>query len=132
MYPLISFKTAKFDTSKERPNPINPVAGESILYWLRDSVFQSKYQCTEPDYEDWGWYMDVSYHGRTYMVGGIAFDEDLDDAGAVIEWLVQVDKERSLKERLLGREKIHGNDPLVQEIFHALQAEESFADVEWG
>lgn len=132
MHPVISLKTAKFDTTKERPNPINPIAGESILYWLRDNVFQSKYQCTEPDYEDWGWYMDVICHGRTYMVGGIAFDEDCDDAGLVIEWLVQIDKERSIKEKLLGQEKIDGDDPFVQEIFRALQEEESFADVEWG
>ncbi|MEM6820166.1 MAG: hypothetical protein AAF578_15410 [Pseudomonadota bacterium] len=76
--------------------------------------------------------MDVSYHGRNYMVGGIAFDEDCDDAGLVIEWLVQIDKERSIKEKLLGQEKIDRDDPFVQEIFQALQAEDSFADVDWG
>jgi hypothetical protein len=132
MHPAIAFKTAKFDTGKERPNPINPIAGESILNWLRDEVFHGKYPCTKPDYEDWGWYMNVSYHGRTYMVGGIAFDEDRDDAGLAIEWLVQIDKERSIRERLLGREKLDGNDPFVQEIFHALSEEASFADVEWS
>ncbi len=51
---------------------------------------------------------------------------------ARIEWLVQIEKDRSLKEKFLGQEKIDGNDPLVQEIFKALQAEESFAEVEWG
>ena len=132
MNPVISFKTDKFDTSKERPNPINPIAGESILYWLRDNVFQPEHQCTEPDAEDWGWYMDVSYKGRRYMVGGIAFDEDFDDSGRVIEWLVQIDKDRSIKEKLLGREKIDGNDPFVQEVFQALRGEKTFSDVEWG
>ena len=131
MHPIITFKTKKFDTRKERPNPINPIAGESILVWLRDNVFRSRYECTEPDGEDWGWYMDVSYHGRRYMVGGIAFDEESDDAGVAIEWLVQFEKSRSIKERLLGQEKLDGKDPFVREVFAALEAEESFNEVEW-
>lgn len=66
------------------------------------------------------------------MVGGIAFDEDFDDSGRVIEWLVQIDKDRSIKEKLLGREKIDGNDPFVQVVFQALREEKAFRDVEWG
>ena len=29
---LISFTTKNFDASKETPNPINPIAGETVLY----------------------------------------------------------------------------------------------------
>lgn len=132
MHPVISFKTALFDTRKERPNPINPIAGESILNWLRDNVLQPRYRCSEPDCEDWGWYMDVSFDDRTYMIGGIAFDEDCNESDPVIEWLLQFDKSRSLKEKLLGREKIDADDPLVKMVFQSLLDEASFVDVEWG
>ena len=33
---VIRFRTDKFDVSKERPNPINPIPGESLLLWLRE------------------------------------------------------------------------------------------------
>jgi len=76
--------------------------------------------------------MNVSYNGRTYMVGGIAYDEEIDEASPLIEWLVQIHKSRSLKEKLLGREKIDGNDPFVQLVFQSLDDEEAFIDVNWG
>ena len=31
---IISFTTDRFDVSGERPNPINPIAGQSVLLWL--------------------------------------------------------------------------------------------------
>ena len=60
---VIRFTTDKFDVSKERPNPINPIPGESLLVWLQDRA-QSRTQLTEPDAEDWGWYSYVDWNGR--------------------------------------------------------------------
>jgi len=33
---VIRFRTAKFDVSKERTNPINPIPDESLPFWLRN------------------------------------------------------------------------------------------------
>ena len=38
MAQLISFGTSLFDPGNERPNPINPIAGKSILIRLRTSL----------------------------------------------------------------------------------------------
>lgn len=46
---VISFCTARFDTQKETPNPINPIAGQSVLNWLRDELANASYRSTDPD-----------------------------------------------------------------------------------
>ena len=52
---VIRFMTDKFDVSKEPPNPINPIPGQSLLVRLRAQT-QARTQLSEPDAEDWGWY----------------------------------------------------------------------------
>jgi len=32
---VVSFRTSKFDVRTETPNPINPIAGQGVLRWLR-------------------------------------------------------------------------------------------------
>ena len=56
---LISFSSTRFDVTKETPNPINPLAGESLLLWLREKLSGGMYEVTAPAPEDWGWYVYV-------------------------------------------------------------------------
>ena len=107
---LVSFRTSKFDVSAEKPNPINPLAGQSVLNWLRGELAKVNYAATEPDAEDWGWYVDVQGNGASYLVGASA---DAESATPDIEWIVQVHKHRSLREKILGQNKMAVDDPLV-------------------
>src|SRR6185436_10230051 len=95
---VVRFNTAKFDVSKERPNPINPIPGESLLLWLRDQA-RPDVAVSEPDTEDWGWYSYVEWKGRTYMLGSSASDAE----GGEREWVLQIEKHRSVGEKILGR-----------------------------
>jgi hypothetical protein len=45
---VITFRSSKFDVMKERPNPINPIAGESVLAWLREQLKSSSFVVTTP------------------------------------------------------------------------------------
>jgi hypothetical protein len=117
---LISFRTARFDVSKETPNPINPIAGESVLKWLREELAKRQYQATEPDTEDWGWYIEVEGGSGSYLVGASA---DAQDSTADVDWVVQVDKSRSLKEKLLGRNRMTADDPLFALIESIVRAD---------
>ncbi len=126
---LISLRTAKLDPSKEPPNTINPIAGQSILVWLRDHVLASAHQSTEPDMEDWGWYIDVEVEDTWYMVGGIGYENEDDDSDEH-EWLIQVHKHRSLMDKLRGRNKLEADDPLLVTIVGALRADPGFTEVE--
>jgi hypothetical protein len=123
---LISFTTAKFEISKETPNPINPIAGQSVLNWLREELSMAKYLSTEPDTEDWGWYMDVESGGDSYLVGASA---DAENSCLNVEWIVQVHKSRSLKEKLLGRNKITVDDPLFTLIESIIRVDDKIEDV---
>lgn len=121
---VIRFNTAKFDVSKERPNPINPIPGESLLLWLREQA-RPHVEVTEPDAEDWGWYSFVDWKGRQYLLGSSAMDEE----GGQREWILQIDKQRSAKEKIMGREKMAGDDECAQFFQRLLEVEPAFTSV---
>ena len=123
---LVSFRTAKFDVRAEDPNPINPIAGQSALNWLRVELGKAKYTATEPDTEDWGWYIDVQGEGVSYLVGASA---DAESSTPDVEWVIQVHKHRSLKAKLLGQNKLAADDPLVVLIEGLVRADPQFSDV---
>jgi hypothetical protein len=107
---VITFRTARFNIAGERPNPINPIAGASVLQWLREKLSESRYETTEPDAEDWGWYIDVKGNGAAYLVG--ASGEAGDDSAGHVDWPIQVHKHRSLKEKITGANKLADDDRL--------------------
>ena len=63
---VVRFNTTMFDVSRERPNPINPIPGESLLLWLKAHATTP---VSAPEPEDWGWYADVVWEGRAYLLG---------------------------------------------------------------
>jgi hypothetical protein len=109
MNQAIHFKTSMFDVSKERKNPINPIYGISLLEWLREEL-NDRLALAEPYAEDWGWCSEVEYEGNNYLLGACAYFEEGDDPTSEIEWVFQVDKYRSLKEKLLGKNKMGTSD----------------------
>jgi hypothetical protein len=124
---LISFKTARFDVLREKPNDINPIAGQGVLLWLRDELAKAQYQVTEPNTEDWGWYIDVKSADASYLVGASA---DATDPTPPVEWIVQVHKNRSLKDKILSRNKLKGNDPLFTLIEKLIRADSGIEQVD--
>lgn len=124
---LITFTTARFDISKEPPNPINPIAGHGVLTWLREELLRAHYRVSEPDTEDWGWYIYVDGAGASYLVGASGA---ADDAGAPVEWTIQVHRNRSMKDRVLGRNKLAVDDSLFAIIERTIRGESSIEQVE--
>lgn len=107
---VIQFTSEHFDPAKERPNPVNPIAGEGVLRWLKEKLEAHGYEATAPDTEDWGWYMDVSRDGAHYLVGASG---EPGDGRAPVEWTVQIHKHRTLKDRLMGRNTLAADDTLT-------------------
>jgi len=120
---VIRFITDKFDVSKERPNPINPIPGESLLRWLRERA-APRATLTEPDAEDWGWYSFLDWEGRQYLLGASATQD-----GNGFEWVLQIDKQRSMKEKLLGRAPMTADDACAAYFQALLEQETAFKDV---
>jgi hypothetical protein len=124
---LISFTTTKFDASKETPNPINPIAGEGVLSWLRDELAKIGWDVTEPDAEDWGWYMMVQKIGTAYLVGASGVVEG---GTPPTDWIVQIHKQRSLLDKLTGKNKQADDDLLASEIENIIRHDASFTKIE--
>jgi hypothetical protein len=124
MAEVIRFKTRMFDLTKERPNPYNPIYGESLLLWLAQKT-KGSLEITPPDAEDWGWYSCAVREGRSYMLGVCVYDEE----DGLHEWVLQIDKKRSLLERVRGKEEMDSEDELLKLILSLLKNEPEFSDV---
>ncbi|MFN9472564.1 hypothetical protein [Acidovorax sp.] len=124
MEPDIHFHTRLFDVSLEPENPINPMRGHSLLEWLRERV-PAQLDMTDPDAEDWGWYAHVNWEGRTYMVGAAANESE--DGNH--EWVLSLTKHRSLKERVLGKARMLGDDPCLVFFRRLIAGEPDFQQV---
>jgi hypothetical protein len=119
---IVSFKTNRFDVTRETPNEFNAFAGESVLSWLREELIKHGYESTAPDMEDWGWYLDVKKAGSSYLVGATAELEYGEDGassrayavspGAMLEWTIQVHKQRGFMDKLLGKNRMNADDEL--------------------
>jgi len=122
---LITFRTGSFDVAAEDPNPINPIPGQGVLRWLRPRLTAANCKVTDPSAEDWGWYMDVELAGAHYLVGASADPE----GGSELEWMVQVEKHRSLREKAFGQNKMAVDDPLVALIEQIIREDPQFSEV---
>jgi hypothetical protein len=122
---VLRFCTATFDVRKERPNPINPIPGESLLLWLIEKT-RGSVEISDPDTEDWGWYSHTEWKGRKYLLGASACDEDEDGQR---EWVLQIEKQRSVKERFLGRATMSRDDECAQYFQRLLEGEASFQNL---
>ena len=115
---IIRFKTELFDISKEPENPINPIAGQSILSWLQKKL--PALQMSDADAEDWSWYSNATFDMQNYLIGS-AVEDGL--------WQLQIVKHRSLVNKLLGQNKQTDDDPCVRAVKQALEQEAAFTDL---
>ncbi|WP_223670549.1 hypothetical protein [Kangiella shandongensis] len=129
MNKAIHFNTSMFDVTKEKENPINPIYGASLLEWLRTRL-KDNIDISEPDVEDWGWFSELDYAGASYLIGACAHFKEGDDPSSEIEWVFQVHKYRSLKEKLLGQNKMTVTDTCFQFFKELFEKEPEFKEVE--
>ncbi len=109
MNQIINLKTAKFDILKEDENPNNQIYGQSLLLWLTDHL-KDTFEFSEIESEDWGWYCYIVFKNRKYMLGANAFYGEGDDPNLELEWVFQIEKQRTIKEILLLKEKMSSQD----------------------
>jgi hypothetical protein len=126
---VIRFTTSMFDVSKEDENSINPIAGQSLLVWLKSEISGEKH-IPSPECEDWGWYTFIEWNGRNYLLGSIAYYEIGDEPNAELEWLFQIDKTRSFLEKIKGKEKMTLEDECLRYIKRIFDENQAFNNVE--
>jgi len=125
MAAVVQFETSKFDLASEPENKINPIYGQSILQWIMERCPNIKF-VTDPCTEDWGWYVYAEWNERRYLVGASASFEEPNDAFCT----VQIQKNRTVREKLLGKEKLEKDDDLVTQISALFLNNPEFSSVE--
>lgn len=121
---IICFETDKFDAKSESTNDLNPIYGESLLLWLKDQL-KEEAEITDPDADNWGWYSYLQWKGKNYILCSSASEE----ANGHYEWTLQVDKKRSLKEKLLRKEKMQKDDECLQYLHNLIENEAAFKGI---
>jgi len=124
MDPVIRFCTTRFDVTTEPENPFNPIRGASLLEWVRGKLPEAV-SASEVGPEDWGWYFNANWEGRSFMVGGRAEEGSEGET----ECALQFEKSRTLKEKLLGREKFSEEDPFFTFVLKLVRSEPGFTAV---
>ena len=109
MHYVIRFETSKFDVAQEELEQTNPVWGRSLLLWLKERL-SGQFLLDDPDRKDSGWFTTIEWQGRNYGLCASAMEAATDG----YEWVFQVAKERSLREKLSGREPMTRNDECLQ------------------
>lgn len=115
----VLLRTALLDVTRERPNPTIPIPGESLLLWLRERLGPEN-QASLPEPEDWGWCMAASFGGRGYLIGASAEGPEAD---GLRSWTLQLERRRTLRERLFGPRGGKGEDPCPAAILALLRRE---------
>lgn len=123
---VISFKTAKFDPSKEKANPIKPIAGLGVLEWIRAALKVTAYTATMPDAGDAGWYMDVRRDKASYKVKVSGRPEA---GSAEVKWTVQIHSHRSFLDKLRGRNHMPTDDALAAIILTLIRKDDAIKAV---
>ena len=108
--------------TRETPNESNAFAGESVLGWLRERAGQAPVRINSARHGGLGVYIDVKGTGSSYMVGASAeveYKAEADSAlsydvspNAMLDWTLQIHKNRTVMEKLRGKNDMAADDAL--------------------
>ena len=114
-------------------------SGESVLRWLGDELAKHRYESTVPGMEDWGWYIDAKGAGNSYLVGASAEVEYKDAPGsalsydvaasAMLDWTIQIHKNRTVMEKLLAKNKMEADDALCALVERIVRSDSRLEEV---
>lgn len=122
---VLSFYTATLDVRDEPRNEVNPIPGRSLLLWLLNYADHAV-KISVPAPEDWGWYSYAEWNGGEYLLGASGSSERADGQR---EWILHIDKRRSLREKLLAKTKMTQDDGCARFFQSVLEREASFPPV---
>ena len=125
MHQVFEIETATFKETGPRPDAINEmIGGDEMAAWVRAQLCAKGHACTEFWPEDHGWDFFVELDRRQYMVVSSC---DFEEAGKPAIWhAVQLSHQRSIVDRLLGRNRTPEPDPLLADLRDILKANKDF------
>ena len=127
------FETERFNISKVQDHFINPCCfGEDLAGWLQQKLTERGISASRPGQEDWGWYLFVQHNGAHYFVGvgGNRREGAAPDSNAG-EWRIMIEKKRPFWDKLRGRNRMTGEEPIRSIIESILREQDDVHNLHW-
>jgi hypothetical protein len=130
MHVDVLFDSNRFNLSEVKAHFINPICfGEDLAGWLRIKLLERGIPTIEPDQEDWGWYIESTLGESDYFIAIGGNRDDLSSDPNQGEWRISIEKHRSLLDRLRGKNKMVGDEPIVAIIREIFEGEADFKNL---
>ncbi len=130
MHHDLTFETDRFNLSEVKEHFINPCCfGEDLAGWLRDKLLEKGLEATQPDQEDWGWYIEANYRGDWYFIGIGGNPDEFGKNNNQGEWRVMIKKHRSVWEKLTRKNEMSGAEEMMNLIREVIEMEPDFNNV---
>ncbi|NHZ37816.1 hypothetical protein [Massilia rubra] len=126
----VTCSTDRFNLSVVGDDFINECCyGEDFSRWLVASLESQAVEANVLCMEDFGWANTAKEAGNSYLmcVGGVA-DKGPDHPNRG-QWRVMLERNRTLMDKILGKNKISAEDPLVKKVVQILTSA-GFSQVE--
>lgn len=125
----ITCKTDRFNLSVVGSDFINDCCfGEDFSRWLVSALSEAGVDADVICMEDFGWANQAHYQGVSYLMCIVGNSDEDPGRPNYGEWHVMLERSRTFTQKLLGKNKISANDPIVGKVTGVLRAAE-FADV---
>ena len=126
----IVFTTSRFNLTEVKEHFINPCCfGEDLAAWLQQQLLAKDVQAHAPDQEDWGWYTGANFEGSAYFIGVSGNPNEGASGDNAGEWRIAVEKVRTIKDRLFGRNRMSADDEFLVIVRAIIESESDFSDV---
>lgn len=125
----VTCKTDRFNLSVVGDEFINDCCfGEDFSKWLVSALCETDVDAGVICMEDFGWANAANFEGASYFlaVGGHSYeDASRPNYG---EWRVVLQRHRTLMQKILGKNKMVGTDPMIGKVEQVMKSA-GFADV---
>jgi hypothetical protein len=126
----ILFETSRFNLSEVGEDFINPCCfGRDAASWLRDRLSDKGVIAQAPGQEDWGWYLFAEHDSRRYFLGISGNRDEQESRGNDGTWRIMPARRRSLMDRLLSRNLMTADDPILVLIEGVLKEQSDIRNV---
>lgn len=125
----ITCRTDRFNLSVVGPDFINDCCfGEDFSRWLVAALGETGVEAEVVCMEDFGWANQARCQGISYLLCVAGHSDDEPGRPDLGQWHVMLERSRTFAQKLLGRNRISGADPIVGKVVGVLRAA-GFADV---
>ncbi len=123
----ITFESERFNITQVKDYFINECCfGDDVAAFLHEKLSELGIDVNEPGQEDWGWYLEVEHEGQWYFLGISGNLQEVPNS-KVGEWQIIIEKVRTLKDKLLKKNRLSEDEELIHLLRRVLGSDPAIA-----